>query len=166
MNSNALGHLNWFLWHSNFTVLILYCLIVFSSLLPLSGDTGRRSGRQLYELPTATLLSPISSLTRASLEDVPCLSKDRSKGWVTAIFISASIYILLILFFNPFQSDKDTPRTGNCKKLKSCYPHFKIYDFPASETWVMGLFDTCSYQSARGRQVQWEKENIWCKISS
>ena len=43
----------------------------------LSGDTGRRTGRQLYELPTATVLSPISSLTRTSLEDVPCLSKDK-----------------------------------------------------------------------------------------
>ena len=84
------------------------------------------------------------------------------------------VYILLILFFNPFQSDKDTPRTGNCKKLKSCYPHFKIYDFPASETWVMGLFDTCSYQSARGRQVQkWETRKnlvqniiigVWCLL--
>ena len=55
--------------------------------------------------------------------------------------------------FQSFPSDKDTPRTGLCKKVKSCYPHFKIYDFPSSETWVMGLFDTCSYQSARGRQV-------------
>lgn len=42
---------------------------------------------------------------------------------------------------------------GTCLKVKSCYPYFKINDFPSEETWVMGLYDTCSYQSTRGRQV-------------
>jgi len=88
----------------------------------IEGDTpGRRKGRQLFELPTATVLSPISSLTRASLDDVPCLSKDKG--------------------------------TGLCKKVKSCYPNFKLFDFSSEDTWVMGLYDTCSYQSALGRQV-------------
>ena len=37
--------------------------------------------------------------------------------------------------------------------LKSCYKYFKIYAFTSRDTWVMGLYNTCSYQSARGRQV-------------
>merc|ERR1712244_105967 len=37
--------------------------------------------------------------------------------------------------------------------LKSCYPYFKIHDFSTRETWVMGLYDTCSYQSPQGREV-------------
>ena len=37
--------------------------------------------------------------------------------------------------------------------LKSCYPYFKIHDFRPEETYVMGLYDTCSYQSPQGRQV-------------
>merc|ERR1712130_472747 len=47
---------------------------------------------------------------------------------------------------------KDTD-LGRCMSLKSCYPYFKIHDFKAEDTWVMGLYDTCSYKSARGRQV-------------
>ena len=38
--------------------------------------------------------------------------------------------------------------------LKSCYPYFKIHDFSTRETWVMGLYDTCSYQSPQGREVR------------
>ena len=44
-------------------------------------------------------------------------------------------------------------RVGTCMDLKSCYKYFKIYAFTSRDTWVMGLYNTCSYQSARGRQV-------------
>ena len=37
--------------------------------------------------------------------------------------------------------------------LKECYPYFKIFELPLRDTWVMGLYDTCSYQSPEGRQV-------------
>jgi len=47
---------------------------------------------------------------------------------------------------------KDTG-LGKCMSLKTCYPYFKIQDFKPEDTWVMGLYDTCSYQSTRGRQV-------------
>jgi len=43
--------------------------------------------------------------------------------------------------------------TGRCKSLKSCYPYFKIHNFAAKDTWVMGLYDTCNYQTPTGRQV-------------
>jgi len=43
--------------------------------------------------------------------------------------------------------------SGQCMSLKSCYPYFKIHAFSARETWVMGLYDTCSYQSPQGREV-------------
>lgn len=83
------------------------------------------------------------------------MSQQRQR--VNAIFISACFN--LHFAFQSFPSDKDTPRTGLCKKVKSCYPYFKIKDFPSEETWVMGLYDTCSYQSTRGRQVKQSVEN-------
>merc|ERR1711936_645450 len=43
--------------------------------------------------------------------------------------------------------------SGLCMSLKSCYPYFKIADFGTRDTWVMGLYDTCSYQSPQGREV-------------
>lgn len=42
---------------------------------------------------------------------------------------------------------------GKCISLKACYPYFKIPEFNTLDTWVMGLYDTCSYQSPQGRQV-------------
>ena len=42
---------------------------------------------------------------------------------------------------------------GQCMSLKECYPYFKIFELPLRDTWVMGLYDTCSYQSPEGRQV-------------
>jgi len=42
---------------------------------------------------------------------------------------------------------------GKCMSLKACYPYFKIPEFNTLDTWVMGLYDTCSYQSPQGRQV-------------
>ena len=83
------------------------------------------------------------------------MSQQRQR--VNAIFIFACFN--LHFAFQSFPSDKDTPRTGLCKKVKSCYPYFKIKDFPSEETWVMGLYDTCSYQSTRGRQVNRSLEN-------
>ncbi len=44
-------------------------------------------------------------------------------------------------------------RLGQCMSLKECYPYFKIFELPLRDTWVMGLYDTCSYQSPEGRQV-------------
>jgi hypothetical protein len=44
-------------------------------------------------------------------------------------------------------------RLGKCMSLKECYPYFKIFELPLRDTWVMGLYDTCSYQSPEGRQV-------------
>merc|ERR1712045_776387 len=40
---------------------------------------------------------------------------------------------------------------GNCMSLKSCYPYFKIPTLAMSDTWVMGLYDTCSYDGPTGR---------------
>ena len=37
--------------------------------------------------------------------------------------------------------------------LKSCYPYFKIPSLAMSDTWVMGLYDTCSYDGPSGRSV-------------
>merc|ERR1711881_19756 len=42
---------------------------------------------------------------------------------------------------------------GKCMSLKACYPYFKIPEFNTLDTWVMGLYDTCSYQSPQGREV-------------
>ena len=44
-------------------------------------------------------------------------------------------------------------REGNCMSLKSCYPYFKIPSLAMSDTWVMGLYDTCSYDGPSGRSV-------------
>jgi len=44
-------------------------------------------------------------------------------------------------------------KSGLCMSLKSCYPYFKISDFDTRDTWVMGLYDTCSYLSPQGREV-------------
>jgi len=43
--------------------------------------------------------------------------------------------------------------TGKCMSLKECYPYFKIPSLLTSETWVMGLYDTCSYMGPTGRSV-------------
>ena len=50
-------------------------------------------------------------------------------------------------------------RSGLCMSLKSCYPYFKISDFDTRDTWVMGLYDTCSYLSPQGREVSRGKQS-------
>jgi len=42
---------------------------------------------------------------------------------------------------------------GECMSLKQCYPYFKLFELPVQDTWVMGLYDTCSYTSPKGRSV-------------
>jgi len=42
---------------------------------------------------------------------------------------------------------------GRCMSLKECYPYFKLPELPVSDTWVMGLYDTCSYMGPTGRSV-------------
>ena len=44
-------------------------------------------------------------------------------------------------------------RLGQCTSFRACYPYFKLPDFSTWETWVLGVFDTCSYFGESGRQV-------------
>lgn len=44
-------------------------------------------------------------------------------------------------------------RLGQCTSFRACYPYFKLPDFSTWETWVLGVFDTCSYFGDSGRQV-------------
>jgi len=59
--------------------------------------------------------------------------------------------LLLPPLGTPCQTKDGT--SGLCMSLKSCYPYFKIGNFGPRDTWVMGLYDTCSYQSPQGREV-------------
>jgi len=42
---------------------------------------------------------------------------------------------------------------GYCMTLKECYPERKIFNISAEDTWVMGLLNTCSINTRKGRQV-------------
>ncbi|XP_034237241.1 serine proteinase stubble-like [Thrips palmi] len=44
-------------------------------------------------------------------------------------------------------------RLGQCTSFRACYPFFKLPDFSTWETWVLGVFDTCSYFGDTGRQM-------------
>lgn len=46
------------------------------------------------------------------------------------------------------------PRYGRCTTLNECYPERKIFRIPAEDTWVMGLLNTCSINTRKGRQVR------------
>jgi len=48
---------------------------------------------------------------------------------------------------------KETGSLGKCMSLKECYPYFKLIALPQKDTWVMGSYDTCSYQSPKGKSV-------------
>ncbi|XP_057657586.1 proclotting enzyme [Diorhabda carinulata] len=42
---------------------------------------------------------------------------------------------------------------GKCTSFRQCYPYFKIAEFGNFESWVLGMYDTCSYYTAQGRQM-------------
>lgn len=42
---------------------------------------------------------------------------------------------------------------GRCTSFRQCYPYFKLPDLNNWETWILGMYDTCSYFTATGRQV-------------
>ncbi|XP_072402812.1 uncharacterized protein l(2)k05911 [Diabrotica undecimpunctata] len=42
---------------------------------------------------------------------------------------------------------------GKCTSFRQCYPFFKIAEFGNFESWVLGMYDTCSYYTAQGRQM-------------
>jgi len=44
-------------------------------------------------------------------------------------------------------------RLGRCTTFRQCYPYFKLPDLSNWETWVLGVYDTCSYFNDDGRQV-------------
>lgn len=37
--------------------------------------------------------------------------------------------------------------------FRKCYPYFKLPELNNWETWVLGMYDTCSYYTPQGRQV-------------
>lgn len=40
---------------------------------------------------------------------------------------------------------------GKCATFKDCYPFFKIPDLSALEGWVLGVYDTCSFNQKDGK---------------
>ncbi|XP_044740915.1 proclotting enzyme-like [Chrysoperla carnea] len=42
---------------------------------------------------------------------------------------------------------------GKCTAFKQCYPYFKLPELSNWETWIFGMYDTCSYYSDSGRQM-------------
>ncbi|CAG9759367.1 unnamed protein product [Ceutorhynchus assimilis] len=42
---------------------------------------------------------------------------------------------------------------GSCIPFRQCYPYFKVTQVGNFDTWVLGMYDTCSYYTAQGRQV-------------
>lgn len=49
---------------------------------------------------------------------------------------------------------------GRCTSFRQCYPYFKLPDLTTWETWVIGMYDTCSYFTASGKQVLLNLNNI------
>lgn len=43
---------------------------------------------------------------------------------------------------------------GRCMSFRQCYPYFKIPDLNNWDSWVLGMYDTCSYFTIQGRQVK------------
>lgn len=42
---------------------------------------------------------------------------------------------------------------GRCMSFRQCYPYFKLPDLNNWDSWILGMYDTCSYFTAQGRQV-------------
>jgi hypothetical protein len=43
---------------------------------------------------------------------------------------------------------------GRCMSFRQCYPYFKLPELSNWDTWVLGMYDTCSYFTSSGRQVR------------
>ncbi|KAF5291988.1 hypothetical protein FQA39_LY14149 [Lamprigera yunnana] len=42
---------------------------------------------------------------------------------------------------------------GRCMSFRQCYPFFKIREFNNWDGWVLGMYDTCRFYTAQGRQL-------------
>ena len=97
------------------------------------------------------LLSSLSSgLTRKTPSTLALLPSEEPQSMHAALSKRAGMYFASLLW--PSKS-QPFPREGNCMSLKACYPYFKIPTLAMSDTWVMGLYDTCSYDGPSGRSV-------------
>lgn len=47
---------------------------------------------------------------------------------------------------------------GKCTSFRLCYPYIKIPDFQYWDSWVVGMYDTCTYINGDHKQVN--KNNI------
>ncbi|KAL0278938.1 UNVERIFIED_CONTAM: hypothetical protein PYX00_000614 [Menopon gallinae] len=43
-------------------------------------------------------------------------------------------------------------KLGRCTSFRACYPYFKLPDLTNWESWVLGVYDTCSYFTENGEQ--------------
>ncbi|XP_044765126.1 proclotting enzyme-like [Coccinella septempunctata] len=42
---------------------------------------------------------------------------------------------------------------GRCTPFRQCYPYFKLPELNNWDTWILGMYDTCSYYTLQGRQM-------------
>lgn len=48
---------------------------------------------------------------------------------------------------------------GKCTSFRLCYPYIKFPDYQIWDSWVMGMYDTCTYISQDYRQVNHNDEH-------
>ncbi|BES90963.1 serine protease [Nesidiocoris tenuis] len=46
-----------------------------------------------------------------------------------------------------------TGRYGRCTSFRHCFPYFKLPDLNTWDSWVLGMYDTCTYFTATGKQM-------------
>lgn len=55
------------------------------------------------------------------------------------------------IFSGPCLTGRGT--LGKCTSFRSCYPYIKLPDFQYWDTWVVGMYDACTYLTHEHRQV-------------
>ncbi|CAH1153687.1 unnamed protein product [Phaedon cochleariae] len=94
-----------------------------------------RSGRQIYfRTPTIPVYNPFFA----------------SQGW-SAVNPNALNLATTVSPTGSCFTAKGLP--GKCTSFRHCYPYFKIPEFGNYESWVLGMYDTCSYYTTQGRQM-------------
>jgi len=75
-------------------------------------------------------------------------------------FVRAPIYPNYISPYQPFLvgSFNQVPLAGacpsdKCKPFKECYPYFKVPELNNFESWIYGMYNSCSYYTATGKQM-------------
>ncbi|KAH0819332.1 hypothetical protein MTP99_019164 [Tenebrio molitor] len=128
----------------------LMCKICFSCLL-LSVLAVLSFAQQYEDIDTVVIEAQPSEDVQTTRNGRQIVLRQSGYQQYNPFLVSNNVNTIPLATAGPCFTGKGV--LGKCTSFRQCYPYFKVPELNNFESWILGMYDTCSYYTAQGRQM-------------